>query len=98
MDELPDLDEENSTEGILSKFLPSYEAEVNEEKARPRGEVGENGSPILENRTNIFYPLLKTFGCNLAGIAFMKLIATVLTFASPTLLSALITFVSSNGE
>lgn len=98
MDELWDLNDENTTEGIISKFLPYYEAEVEKKKARPSGKVDENGCPILENRMNILYPLFKTFGWNLVGIAFIKLIATLLTFVSPTVLNALITFVSSDGK
>ena len=96
--DLWDLDAENQTQGIIKKFLPNYEAEVKKKKDRPTGKLDGNGTPLLGNRMNIVYPLFRTFGLNLWGIAFIKLIATLLTFVSPTVLNALITFVSSDGK
>lgn len=98
LDEVWDLTAENKTEGIIDKFAPFYEAEVKNKKARSSGEVDDNVSLSLENKTNVFYPLFKTFGWNLFGIAFIKLVVTWLPFVAPAVLSSLITFIGSNGE
>lgn len=98
MEDLWELNDENKTEGVIKRFLPNYEAEVKSKKNRPSKNKNEDGTPILENQTNILVPLFKTFGWNLLGIAFIKLVTSLLAFVSPTVLNALITFVSSKGD
>ena len=98
LEDLWDLDDENKTEGIVKRFLPNYEAEVEKKKTVSAEKKNRDGTPVLENQTNVLFPLLRTFGWNLLGIAFIKLVASLLTFVSPTVLNSLITFVRSDGE
>ena len=99
LDDLWELSDENKTEAVISKFLPRYEAEMRNKGARPSKNKNEDGTPIVENKTNVIIPLFKTFGWNLMGIAFIKLITSLLTFVSPSVLNALITFVQTpDGE
>lgn len=98
LDELWDLSAENRTEGIIDEFAPFYEAEVKNKRARSSEEVYDNVSLRSEDKINVLYPLFKTFGWNLFGIAFIKLVVTFLPFVAPAILSSLIAFIGSNGE
>lgn len=98
MEDMWPLEEENTTAGIMKYFTPKYEAEVKKKKNRPTKAVREDGTKVYADQQNIMYPLLKTFGWPLLGVAFIKFVASVLTFVNPMVLNLLIIFVQSNGK
>ncbi|OQR74446.1 multidrug resistance-associated protein 1-like [Tropilaelaps mercedesae] len=96
MEDMWKLDEVNTTDGILRKFLPKYQSEVNQKRGRPTKQIKEDGTPVLSDQQNILLPLLRTFGWPLLGTALIKLIASLLTFVAPTVLNSLISFIQSD--
>lgn len=93
------LDEDNTTETIVRKFLPYYNSEKKKNKADGSSKQGrEDGTPVLKSQLNILYPLLKTFGLPLLGTAVIKLVVSLITFVAPVILNSLITFVQTDGK
>ncbi|XP_022645623.1 canalicular multispecific organic anion transporter 2-like isoform X2 [Varroa jacobsoni] len=91
------LDEDNTTETIVRKFLPYYNSEKKKNKADGSSKQGrEDGTPVLKSQLNILYPLLKTFGLPLLGTAVIKLVVSLITFVAPVILNSLITFVQTD--
>lgn len=87
LEDLWPLEDENTSDDIIRKFQPNYEAET------ARATKGKNSSSF-----NVLFPLVKTFGGEFLPLTAYRLIDISCTFAFPLVLDRLITFIKSDGE
>src|SRR5882757_2991645 len=86
------LSEKNTTNDILQKFDLVYLPKV--EKARNTNSFGKGEN--AEFKVGILSAIVKTFWPGLLFVAFIKLIASCLTFVNPLILDQIIGFINND--